>query len=55
MLLAVQALQAVGLGHTDIRWQNIIQVPTKFVLIDMEFTCELGQVPFTPAGGLLVF
>ena len=55
MLLAVQGLQAVGLGHTDIRWQNIIQVPTKFVLIDMEFACELGQVPFTPAGGLLVF
>ncbi len=54
MLLAVQGLQAVGLGHTDIQWENIIQLPTKFVLIDLEFACELGQVPFTPAGALLV-
>ena len=53
MLSAVQGLQAVRLGHTDIWWENIIQLPTKYVLIDLESACELGQVPLTPVGALL--
>lgn len=53
MLLAEQVLQGIELGHTDIRWENIIQLPTNFVLIDLEFACELGHVPFTPQGTLL--
>ena len=53
MLMAEQKLQAAGLGHTDIRWDNIIKVLDKFVLIDLEFACDLGDVPFTPAGVLL--
>ncbi len=52
MLLAEQVLQGVELGHTDIRWENIIQVRTKFVLIDLEFACKLGLVPFIPLGTL---
>lgn len=52
ILLAEQVLQDIGFGHTDIRWGNIIRLPTKFVLIDLEFACELGHVPFTPLGTL---
>ena len=50
MLLAEQA---VGLEFPDIRWQNIIQLPIHFVLIDLDFACELGHVAFTPLDALL--
>lgn len=34
---------------------DIIQLPTKFVLIDLESACELGQVPLTPVGHNMKF
>ncbi len=52
MLLAERVLQGIELGHTDIRWENIIQVRSEFVLIDLEFASKLGLVPFTPLGTL---
>ncbi|KAL0034364.1 hypothetical protein WJX77_011114 [Trebouxia sp. C0004] len=43
-------LHNASYGHTDIRWQNIIQCGNSYRLIDLEFVCNLLQRPFTPPG-----
>ena len=44
-------LHQAGFAHTDLRWENIIlQHAGQWVLIDLEFACELDSVPFTPVG-----
>ncbi|KAA6419341.1 MAG: hypothetical protein FRX49_10740 [Trebouxia sp. A1-2] len=50
VLSGVQDLHNAGYGHTDIRWQNIIQCGSSYRLIDLEFVCKLKQRPFTPTG-----
>ncbi|KAL0021284.1 hypothetical protein WJX79_008029 [Trebouxia sp. C0005] len=50
VLSGVQDLHNAGYGHTDIRWQNIIQCSSSYRLIDLEFVCKLKQRPFTPTG-----
>ncbi|KAL0021267.1 hypothetical protein WJX79_002534 [Trebouxia sp. C0005] len=50
VLSGVQDLHNAGYGHTDIRWQNIIQCGNSYRLIDLEFVCKLKQRPFTPTG-----
>lgn len=46
----LQALHNAEYGHTDVRWENIIQCGSEYRLIDLEFACKLGQLPFTPEG-----
>jgi len=46
----LQALHKAKYGHTDIRWQNLIQCGHVYCLIDLEFACKLNQEPFTPQG-----
>ena len=42
VLLALQDLHAAGAAHTDVRWPNIIHLPTdSFVLIDLETAVPL--------------
>ncbi|KAL3147117.1 hypothetical protein ABBQ38_015072 [Trebouxia sp. C0009 RCD-2024] len=50
VLSGVQDLHNAKYGHTDIRWQNIIQCGNSYRLIDLEFVCKLNQTPFTPQG-----
>ncbi|KAL0049815.1 hypothetical protein WJX82_010385 [Trebouxia sp. C0006] len=50
VLSGVQDLHNANYGHTDIRWQNIIQCGNSHRLIDLEFVCKLNQRPFTPPG-----
>ncbi|KAL3139897.1 hypothetical protein ABBQ38_004191 [Trebouxia sp. C0009 RCD-2024] len=50
VLSGVQDLHNANYGHTDIRWQNIIQCGSSYRLIDLEFVCKLKQRPFTPTG-----
>ena len=51
ILHALKALHQAGFAHTDLRWENIIlQHAGQWVLIDLEFACELDSVPFTPVG-----
>ena len=51
ILQALKVLHQAGFAHTDLRWQNIIlQHADQWVLIDLEFACELDSVPFTPKG-----
>ena len=50
VLSGVQDLHNANYGHTDIRWQNIIQCGNSYRLIDLEFVCKLNQPPFTPPG-----
>lgn len=50
VLSGVQDLHNANYGHTDIRWQNIIQCGHSYRLIDLEFVCKLNQRPFTPPG-----
>ncbi|KAL0018074.1 hypothetical protein WJX77_001729 [Trebouxia sp. C0004] len=51
ILHALEVLHQAGFAHTDLRWENIIlQHAGQWVLIDLEFACELDSVPFTPVG-----
>ena len=51
ILHASKALHQAGFAHTDLRWENIIlQHAGQWVLIHLEFACELDSVPFTPVG-----
>ena len=51
ILHALKVLHQAGFAHTDLRWENIIlQHAGQWVLIDLEFACELDSVPFTPVG-----
>ena len=51
ILHALKVLHQAGFAHTDLRWENIIlQHAGQWVLIDLEFACELDCVPFTPMG-----
>ncbi|DBA92163.1 hypothetical protein WJX77_002004 [Trebouxia sp. C0004] len=50
MLSGVQDLHNANYGHTDSRWQNIIQCGNSYRLIDLEFVCKLNERPFTPSG-----
>ena len=51
ILHALKVLHQAGFAHTDLRWENIIlQHADQWVLIDLEFACELDSVPFTPLG-----
>ena len=51
ILHALKVLHKAGYAHTDLRWENIIlQRAGQWILIDLEFACVLGSVPFTPEG-----
>lgn len=50
VLSGLQDLHNAKYGHTDIRWQDLIQCHGSYRLIDLEFVCKLGQRPFTPKG-----
>ena len=51
ILQALKVLHQAGYAHTDVQWENIIlQHADKWVLIDLEFACELDTVPYTPNG-----
>ena len=47
-MAGLQALHDANYGHTDVRWENIIQCGSVYRLIDLEFACKLKQKPFTP-------
>jgi len=49
-MTGLQALHNANYGHTDVRWENIIQCGSAYRLIDLEFACKLKQLPFTPKG-----
>ena len=55
MVKGLQALHNASYGHTDVRWENIIQCGSVYRLIDLEFACKLKQLPFTPEGQKIVF
>ena len=50
VLQALQVLHQAGFAHTDVRWENVIWHTDQYVLIDLEFACELNTCPFTPGG-----
>ncbi len=49
-MTGLHALHDANYGHTDVRWENIIQCGSVYRLIDLEFACKLKQKPFTPIG-----
>ena len=53
-MTGLQALHNANYGHTDVRWENIIQCGSVYRLIDLEFACKLKQLPFTPKGQQIV-
>ncbi|KAL3148643.1 hypothetical protein ABBQ38_014065 [Trebouxia sp. C0009 RCD-2024] len=50
ILQALVILHQAGFAHTDLRWENILWHEGQYVLIDLEFACELNTCPFTPEG-----
>ena len=50
ILQALIILHQAGFAHTDLRWENILWHEGQYVLIDLEFACELNTCPFTPEG-----
>ena len=49
VLSGVQDLHDANYGHTDIRWQNIIQCGTSHRLIDLEFVVQIKPAPLHPS------
>ena len=47
-------MHSANYGHTDVRWENIIQCGSEYRLIDLEFACKLKQLPYTPKGQQIV-
>ncbi|KAL0019559.1 hypothetical protein WJX79_002105 [Trebouxia sp. C0005] len=50
ILQALVTLHQAGFAHTDLRRENILWHEGQYVLIDLEFACELNTCPFTPEG-----